>query len=124
MTRHPLRTRRERREQELRELEAFHTVRRVAREELRDLARYADDAPYTVDDARTRLERATTAEEVLAVEPYVQAARAVLGVPEPEARRSYRSVLDAARLAPLEQLPAQRVKHSRVNDLTFDEYGF
>jgi hypothetical protein len=109
MTLHPLRTRRERRAQELRELEAFHTVRQLAREELRDLARYADDAPYTLDDARTRLERATTAEQVVAVEPYVQAARVALGVAEPERRRGYQSVLDTARLAPPEQAPAQRV---------------
>jgi hypothetical protein len=121
MTFRPLRDRRERRDKELRELEAFHTVRRVAREELRELARYADDAPYTLDDARTRLERATTAEDVVAMEPYVLAARASVGAPEPERRRSYRSVLDAARLAPLEQLPAQRVKPTRVND---NEYGF
>jgi hypothetical protein len=109
MALHPLRARRERRGQALRDLEAFQSVRRTAREELRDLARYADDAPYTLDAARTRLERATTAEDVVAVEPYVLAARATLGVAEPEGRRSYQGVLDAARLAPLEQLPAQRV---------------
>ena len=116
MTHHPLRTRRERREQELRELEAFHTVRQLAREELRDLARYADDAPYTLDDARTRLERATTAEDVVAVEPYVQAARAVLGVTEPAGRRGYQSVLDAARLAPLEQHSKQSGATGRARD--------
>ena len=99
-----------------RSLEAFHTLRQVAREELRDLARYADAAPYTLDDARTRLERAATAEDVVAVEPYVLAARATLGVAEPEGHRSYQSVLGAARLAPAEQLPGQRVTRTRVQD--------
>jgi hypothetical protein len=105
---HPLRARRERREQELRELEAFQTVRRTAREELLDLARYADDAPYTLDASRTRLDAATTVEDVMAVEPYVRAARAALGVAEPQGRRSYQVVADAARVATPEQSPQRR----------------
>jgi hypothetical protein len=105
----PFRARRERRELEQRELVAFRTVRQTAREEIRDLARRAVDAPHTLAAARTALEAATTAEEVVAVEPYVRAARATLGVADPEGRRSYQAVVDAARVATPEKSPEQRV---------------
>jgi hypothetical protein len=113
MALNPLRARREKRELEQQELMAFRAVRQTAREELRDLARHADDAPHSIDAARTALEAATTAEEVVAVEPYVRAARTTLGVAEPEGRRSYQAVLAAARGAAPEQSPEQRVTDVR-----------
>ena len=109
----PLRARREKRELEQRELAAFRTVRQVAREELRALARHADDAPHSLDAARAALEAATTGAEVVAVEPYVHAARTALGVAEPEGRRSYQLVLEAARGAAPEGSSAQRVTDVR-----------
>jgi len=107
MALNPLRARREKRERDLQELEAFRTVRQYARQELRDLARHTDDASHSLQAARTALDAATTSEEVVAVEPYVLAARAALGVAEPEGRRSYRDVVDAARVAASER-PRQR----------------
>jgi hypothetical protein len=113
MALNPFRARREKQELEQRELAAFRAVRQAAREELRDLARYADDAPHSLQAARTALEAATTSEEVVAVEPYVQAARAALGVAEPEGRRGYQAVVDAASVAMTGGSPDQRVTDVR-----------
>jgi hypothetical protein len=109
----PLRARREKRELGQRELAAFRTVHQFARQELRDLARHFDDASHSLQAARTALEAATTCEEVVAVEPYVRAARATLGIHEPQGRRSYQAVVDAARVAAVEQSPEQRVNSIR-----------
>jgi hypothetical protein len=108
MAPNPWRTRREKRALEQRELVAFRMVRQAAREELRALARHAGDALHSLDAARTALEAATTSEEVVAVEPYVRAARAALGVAEAQGRRSYREVVDAALVAASERPPQRR----------------
>jgi hypothetical protein len=74
----PLRVRREKRERELQELEAFQSVRRAARE-----------------------------------------------VADPEGRRSYQDLVDAARVAALEQSPEQRVitaRHQQKIDQGRSEY--
>ena len=81
----PRKARQERRARELADLEAFRTVRRVADQELREMAATAPTSPY-VADARAALEAATTAEEVVALEPLVRRARSVLGVDVPEDR--------------------------------------
>ncbi len=110
----PFRARREKRELEQQELMAFRAVRQTARQELRDLARHADDdAGHSLDAAQAALEAAATAEEVVAVEPYVRAARAALGAAEPQGRRSYQAVLDAARAAAPDQSAEQRVTDVR-----------
>jgi hypothetical protein len=113
MAPNPLRARREKRARAQQELEAFQSVRRAAREEVRDLARHTDAVPHSLDAARTALEAATTAEEIVAVEPLVRAARAALGLTEPEGRRSYRDVVAAARVTATERSPDQRVNDVR-----------
>ena len=60
-------------------------MRRVADQELRELASTAPTSPE-VAAARTALEAATTAEEVVALEPLVRRAGSVLGVDVPEDR--------------------------------------
>jgi hypothetical protein len=118
----PLHVRHERRARELADLEAFRTVRRVADEELREMASTAPSSPY-VATARTALEAATTAEEVVAIEPLVRRAGSVLGVAVPEDRTvriaerwvswsevggSYEGVVAAARAAQFGSMPDQR----------------
>jgi hypothetical protein len=76
---------RERRARELTDMEAFRTVRRVADQDLREMAVAAPTSPY-VAQARAALEAATTAEDVVAVEPLVARARSVLGVAVPDDR--------------------------------------
>jgi hypothetical protein len=82
----PRRSRQKRRAIELVGLEAFRTVRRVADEELRELASAAPASPE-VAAARVALEAATTAEEVAAIEPLVRTARSVLGADVPDNRQ-------------------------------------
>jgi hypothetical protein len=113
MALNPFRARREKREREEQELEAFRAVRQAAREEVRDLARRTEQAPHGLDAARVALETATTADEVVAVEPQVRAVRAALGIAEPEGRRSYQEVVAAARAAGSGQSPGQRVTSFR-----------
>jgi hypothetical protein len=113
MALNPFRARREKREREQQELEAFQAVRRAAREEVRDLARHTDDAPHSLDAARIALEAATTAHDVVALEPLVLAARAALGLAEPEGRRSYQEVVTQARALVTEESPDQRVNDIR-----------
>jgi hypothetical protein len=112
----------ERRARELADLEAFRTVRRVADQELRELASTAPTS-LEVAAARTALEAATTADEVVALEPLVRRAGSVLGVDVPEDRTvriaerwvswtavgaSYEGVVAALRAAELSQSPDQR----------------
>ena len=75
----PKQARRERRAQELIDLEEFRTVRRVVHEELRELESAAP-ASAEVKAARTALEAATTADEVVALEPMVRTAGSRAGV--------------------------------------------
>jgi hypothetical protein len=81
----PRQARQERRARELADLEAFRTVRRVADEDLRAMASTSPTSPE-VAAARTALEAATTAEDVVALEPLVRRAGSVLGVDVPEDR--------------------------------------
>jgi hypothetical protein len=113
MAPNPWRARRERREREEQEVAAFRSVRQAAREEVRDLARHTDEAPHSLVAARSALEAATTAEAVVAVEPLVRAARAALGLTEPEGRRSYQDVVSMARTTVSDQSPEQRVTRLR-----------
>ncbi len=118
----PRQARQERRARELADLEAFRTVRRVADQDLRELAATAPTSPY-VADARAELEAATTAEEVVALEPLVRRARSVLGVDVPADRTvriaerwvswtavgaSYAGVVAASRAAEAGASPDQR----------------
>jgi hypothetical protein len=118
----PLHARQERRARELVDLEAFRTVRRVADQELRDMASTAPASPQ-VAAARAALEAATTAEDVVALEPLVRRAGSVLGVDVPEDRTvriadcwvpwadvgaSYAGVVAASRTARSAPTPAQR----------------
>ena len=64
------------------DLEAFRAVRRVANGELRELAATAPTSPE-VAAARNALDTATTAEEVVTLEPLVRRARSVLGIDIP-----------------------------------------
>ena len=113
MALNPFRARREQRDREEQELAVFRSVRQAAREEVRDLARHTDEAPHRLDAARAALEAAATSEDVVAVEPYVRAARAALGLAEPEGRRSYQALVDTARATPPGQAPDQRVTDAR-----------
>jgi hypothetical protein len=103
-------------------MEAFRTVRRVADQDLRELAVAAPTSPY-VAEARAALEAATTAEDVAAVEPLVARARSVLGVDVPDDRTvrvadrwipwadvggSYAGVVAASRAAQASVSPEQR----------------
>ena len=118
----PRKARQERRARGLADLEAFRTVRRVADQDLREMAATAPTSPY-VADARAELEAATTAEEVVALEPLVRRARSVLGVDVPEDRTvriaerwvswtavgaSYAGVVAASRAAEVGASPDQR----------------
>ena len=91
-------------------------------QDLRELAATAPKSPY-VADARAALEAATTAEEVVAVEPLVRRARSVLGIEVPHDRTvriaerwvswadvgaSYAGVVAAARPAQIVPSPDQR----------------
>ena len=112
----------ERRARELADLEAFRTVRRVADQELRELAATAPTSPE-VAAARNALDAATTAEEVVAIEPLVRRARSVLGIYRPaeltvriserwvswdDIGGSYAGVLAASRTAQVGASPDQR----------------
>lgn len=118
----PRQARQERRARELADLEAFRTVRRVADQELRELASAAPTS-HEVGAAREALDAAITAEEVVALEPLVRRARSVLGVDVPEDRTvriadrwvswiavgaSYEGVVAALRAAELSPSPDQR----------------
>jgi hypothetical protein len=129
----PRQARQERRGRKLVDLEAFRTVRRVADEELREMAATAPTSPY-VAAARAALEAATTAEEVVALEPLVRKAGSVLGVDVPNDRNvrigerwvswdevggSYAGVVAALRAAEVGASPEQRdfdVKFARWKD--------
>jgi len=129
----PRHARRERQARQLADLEAFRTVRRVADEELREMAATAPSSPY-VAAARAAFEAATTAEEVVALEPLVRTAGSVLGVDVPEDRTvriaerwvswtavggSYAGVVAASRAAEVGASPEQRdfdVKSARWKD--------
>ena len=122
----PRKARQERRARGLADLEAFRTVRRVADQDLREMAATAPTSPY-VADARAELEAATTAEEVVALEPLVRRARSVLGIDVPDDRTvriaerwvswtavgaSYAGVVAASRAAEAGASPDQRdAKH-------------
>jgi hypothetical protein len=118
----PTHARRERRARELVDLEAFRTVRRVADQELREMASTAPSSPE-VAAARAALELATTAEEVVALEPLVRRAGSTLGVDVPEDRavriadrwvswadvgRGYEGVVAASRASDPGASPDQR----------------
>jgi hypothetical protein len=118
----PRQGRQERRARELVDLEAFRAVRRFADQELRELASTAPSSPE-VAAARAALDAATTAEDVVALEPLVRRAGSVLGVDLPDdrtvriaerwvswadVRRSYAGVVAASRLAHVNSSPEQR----------------
>jgi hypothetical protein len=118
----PAKARRERREHELVEMEAFRTVRRVADQELREMASIAPSSA-AVAAAQAALEAATTAEAVVALEPLVRRAGSVLGVDVredatvriadravswSEVDGSYEGVVAAARAAQFGPTPDQR----------------
>jgi hypothetical protein len=118
----PRRSRRERRERELADLEVFRTVRRVADQELREMASVAPSS-HEIAAARAALEAATTAEEVVALEPLVRKAGSHVGVDVPEDRTvriadrsvpwsevggSYEGVAAAVRSAQFGSTPDQR----------------
>jgi hypothetical protein len=114
--------REERRARELVDLEAFRTVRRVADQELREMAS-AGPTSHEVAAARTALEAATTAEDVVALEPLVRSAGSALGIDVPADRTvrigerfvawadvgaSYAGVVAASRAAEVSPSPEQR----------------
>ena len=118
----PRHARQERRARQLVDLEAFRTVRRVADQDLRELAATAPASPE-VATARAAIEQAATAEEVVALEPLVRRARSVLGVDVPKDRTvrvadrwlswadvggSYAGVVAASRAAEVGTSPEQR----------------
>ncbi len=118
---HPIRTRRERRARELHELEVFRTVRRVAEEDVRALLAVARDRA-TVASARAALDAATTADDVVALEPLVIAGWSELGLSMAHDRAvrigsrwvpwerlgCYRAVAEAARAAEPQSVPEKR----------------
>ena len=130
----------ERRARELEDVESFRTVRRVADQDLRELAATAPTSPY-VADARAALEAATTAEEVVAIEPLVRRARSVLGIEVPHDRTvriaerwvswaavgaGYAGVVAAARAAQVGPSPDQRhlgVRSAQWKDQTRGHAG-
>lgn len=67
------------------DLEVFRTVRRVAEQELREMASAAPTAPE-VAAARAALDAATTTDEVVALETLVRRAGSVLGLNVPADR--------------------------------------
>ena len=118
----PRQVREARRARELEDLEAFRTVRRVADQEVREMAATAPTSPY-VAAARAALDAATTAEEVVALEPLVRRARSVLGIDVPadlsvriaerwvpwaDVGGSYAGVVAASRTAQVGASPDQR----------------
>ena len=130
----------ERRARELEAAESFRTVRRVADQDLRELAATAPTSPY-VADARAALEAATTAEEVVAIEPLVRRARSVLGIEVPHDRTvriaerwvswaavgaGYAGVVAATRAAQVGPSPDQRhlgVRSAQWKDQTRGHAG-
>jgi hypothetical protein len=118
----PLHARQERKARELVELEAFRTVRRVAEQELREMASTSPGSPE-VAAAQAAVDAAMTAEDVVAAEPLVRRAGSVLGIDVPEDRTvrvaerwvswadvgaSYAGVVTAARASELGASPEQR----------------
>jgi hypothetical protein len=122
-----IRAHQERRARELADLEAFRTVHRVATEDLRELAASARTS-RELTTARAALEAATTAEDVVALEPLVRRVGSVLGVDLPAGRTvriadrlipwvdlggSYGAVVAACRAAGTAPTPTQRVASVR-----------
>jgi hypothetical protein len=131
----PRHSRRERKAHQLEDLEAFRTVRRVADQDLREMARVAPTA-REVAAVRAALQAATTAEDVVAVEPLVRRARVALGVEVPDDRevqvaerfiswadagRGYAGVVAASRAADVSASPDQR--HIGVRGARWDDQG-
>jgi hypothetical protein len=129
----PLHVRQERRAQELVDVQAFRAVRRVAGQELRDLASVAPSSAE-VAALRSALEATTTAEEVVALEPLVRRAASQLRVEMPADRTvliadrwvpwgdvgaSYEGVVAASRAAEVGPTSVQRdrgVRRARWKD--------
>ncbi|HET6937797.1 MAG TPA: hypothetical protein VFI19_04305 [Nocardioides sp.] len=88
---------------ELRELDEFRTVRRVAAEDVRALTVVAPESPDVVA-ARGALEAATTAEDVIALEHLVVAAWCALRLTVAEDR----AVRVGGRWVPWEELGCYR----------------
>ena len=120
--------------------DSFRTVHRVAHEELRELESAAP-ASHEVAAARAALEAATSAEEVVALEPLVRRACSHVGVELAPDRRvriadrwvawgdvgaSYAGVVAASRAAHVGVTSDQRtvsVRHAIWRDQGRDTYG-